>query len=139
MVALMVFLNAIAISTGHVVAVAITATLGVFFIFVAWFTTKPPVLALTGEKITLLGNVQRMRMSRTELKGVYRGRSGDWPNEKTYWLHKKDGSANFHVYVRHFDPEALEDAIHRLGVEIRGEFGMKPSPSDIEWMRPKLG
>jgi hypothetical protein len=122
MVVLMGGLNAIAISTGHVVAVAITASLGIFFVFVAWFTTKPPVFALRGQQITLLGNVQRMRMSKTDLESVRRGRSTDRDNEKTYWLHKKEGPTSFYVYVRHFDPGALEEAIRLLGVEITGDF-----------------
>jgi hypothetical protein len=122
-VVLMGALNAITISTGHVVAVAITASLGIFFVFVAWFTSKPPVFALSGEQITLLGNVQRMRMSKSELESVRRGRSTDRANEKTYWLDKKDGPTNFYVYVRHFDPGALEKAIRLLGVEVTGDFG----------------
>jgi len=122
MVLLMGGLNAIVISTGHLLAVAITAAMGIFFVFVAWFTTKPPVFALSGGQITLLGNVQRMRMNKSELGSVRRGRSTDRANEKTYWLDKKDGPTNFYVYVRHFDPEALEKAVGLLGVEVTGDF-----------------
>ena len=121
-VVLMGAVNGIAISTGHVVAVAMTASLGIFFVFVAWFTTKPPVFALSGAQVTLLGNVQRMRMNKSELERVRRGRSTDRAYERTYWLHKKEGPTNFYVYVRHFDPGALEEAIRLLGVEVTGDF-----------------
>ena len=115
-------LTAIGISSGHSAAVAITAGLGIFFVFVAWFTTKPPVFALSGDQITLLGNVQRMRMSKSDLQGVRRGRSTDRASEKTYWLDKKEGPTNFYVYARHFDPGALEEAAGLLGVEVTGDF-----------------
>jgi hypothetical protein len=121
-VLLMGGLNAITISTGHPAAVAIGAGLGLFFVFVVWFTTKPPVFALSGDRITLLGNVQRMRMSKSNLESVRRGRSTDRASEKTYWLHKKDGPTNFYVYVRHFEPGALEEAVRLLGVEVTGDF-----------------
>jgi hypothetical protein len=79
-------------------------------------------LALSGEQITLLGNVQHMRMSKSDLDGVRRGRSTDRSNEKTYWLDRKEGPTNFYIYVRHFDPAALEEAARLLGVEVTGDF-----------------
>jgi hypothetical protein len=31
-------------------------------------------------------------------------------------------TTNFYIYVRHFDPAALEEAVGLLGVEVTGDF-----------------
>jgi hypothetical protein len=118
-----VFSVAIVVSTGRVLAIAMVVGFFAVITFVIWFTSVPPVFAMSGDKITLRGNVQRKTLSKSDLIGVSRGSLQLRTSlSKCYSLMSRDFRKKFVVEVRYFNPEALEEAMGRLGVQVTGDF-----------------
>lgn len=110
-------------SEDHGVTLAFGVTMVVLlalFGFVAGFTSWPPTLTVTKDRVTLLGGSHRRRVERETIIGVYRGRVHS-DGEKVYYL--ATGQDRYtRICVHHFDPSALEAAMQSLGVPLAGDF-----------------
>lgn len=126
-----------AIFSGSVLAIVMCVGLGGLFTFVTWYTSTPPIFAKSGDLITLRGHVQKGKLSKNDLAGIYRGKSsGRGSSRKTYSFLSKRGPGTFDVDVRFFDADELERAVSSIGVEVAGDFTAAQPPLSLfmKWM-----
>jgi hypothetical protein len=101
----------------------------ILFTFVGWFTSRPPVLTVSTDELTLRGGSYRQRQDRSGLRAIWRGDNGRATRDKAYFLFFK--RAVLTIPVRHFNPTELEDAMRRLDVPISGDFSRSPALGDL--------
>src|SRR5207245_8813178 len=92
------------------------------FAFLGWFTSRPPTITATRERLAVLGGAPRRREDRSRVIGIYRGvaPSRSRPDRSVFVV--LTTARAIIIPIRHFNPAGLEEAMRRLGVPIRGDY-----------------